>query len=238
MIPPAPAAIGYRWAGVLLAPAVAVAVHLILVGPLGLELRLPKSPGSDQLQDLPLLTTFLFTLGIGLAGWLTIVVLQRFFGLVRGRRLWMVLAFAVLALSLVPVAVLDIPTEAKWGLVALHVIVALVLIPTLSSASPAEPLHRGQGQLPPDSDDPDEPEPHGTPQSHGTPAHTTTHTTTTSDRPPLADERPPLTDHRPLLTDDRPPLTTDQVTAPAEPDLGPDPVADDHPLSHDRGHAG
>lgn len=220
LIPPAPAAIGYRLAGVFLAPAVAVAAHLVLVGPIGLELHVPESPASDQLQELDLLTTFLFTLGIALAGLVTVILLQRFLGQVGGRRLWIVLALGVLVLSLIPIALLDIPTGVQWGLVALHALVALVLIPTLSSARPAEPLHRGQGQLPPDRHDTEEPESHGG----------TTDTTT------KADQRPQLTTDRPTLTAE--PTHATPTGVPAAPGPGRDPVADGHPLSPDHGPAG
>ncbi len=141
LVPPAPAAIGYRLAGVVLAPAVAVAIHVVLTGPFGLALQ-TQPPGADGLQDLPLLTTALFTLGIGLVGWLSVVLLTRSLGEEKGRRIWMTVAFAVLAVSIVPIAFLDIGLGAQIGMVVLHAVVAVVLIPTLSSQSPAEPLHR------------------------------------------------------------------------------------------------
>ncbi len=142
LVPPAPAAIGYRLAGVLLAPAVAVAMHVIMAGPVGLTLEVPAGPGSSELQSLNLLTTALFTLGISLAGWFSVMALTKGLGDLRGRRIWTMVAFAVYAISILPLFALDTSLGAKWGLFALHTVVAVVLIPTLSSGSVAEPLHR------------------------------------------------------------------------------------------------
>lgn len=133
IIPPQPVAVGYRLGGVLLAPAVAIAIHVLLIGPFGLDLRVPESPGSSTLVELGLLTTTLATLGIGLAGWLAITLLERGLGSERGRAIWMWVAFGVLALAIAAIAPLDIEPGAAWGLVVLHSFVALVLIPTLGS---------------------------------------------------------------------------------------------------------
>ena len=133
IIPPAPVAVGYRLAGVLLAPAVAVAIHVVLVGPFGLDLMIPDGPGSSTLQDLNLLTTVLFTLGVSLAAWLTITLLERGLGTDRGRGIWLWVAFAAYVVSLAPIGTLDVEPAAAWGLVVLHSFVALVLIPSIGS---------------------------------------------------------------------------------------------------------
>lgn len=133
IVPPAPIGVGYRLAGVLLAAPVAVVVHLILVGPFGLELATPDGLGSSSLEPLGVLTTVLVTVGLSLASWASVAVLQRGLGTERGRRIWMTLAFAVLAVSLAPVAGLDISAGARWGLVFLHSSVAVVLIPTMAA---------------------------------------------------------------------------------------------------------
>ncbi|WP_370327442.1 DUF6069 family protein [Euzebya sp.] len=142
LVPPAPAAIGYRLAGVVLAPAVAVVVHLVLAGPVGLDLQVPETPGSSTLTELSLLTTFGVALVLALAGWALVRALEAFLGGPRGRRLWTTIAVGVAVLSLIPVALLDIDAGAKLGLVGLHLAVALVLIPSLANGTPAEPLHR------------------------------------------------------------------------------------------------
>lgn len=133
IVPPAPVAIGYRLGGVLLAPAVAVAMHLILVGPFGVDLVVPESPGSSTLATLNLLTTVLATLAIGLAGWLAITLLERGLGNERGRGIWMWVAFGVFVVSLLPIGAMDITEGQGWGLVALHSAVALVLIPSVGA---------------------------------------------------------------------------------------------------------
>lgn len=145
LVPPPPVAVGYRLVGVLLAPAVAVAVHVALMGPFGLDLQVFESPGSSSLGSLDLLATALFALGIGLVGWLTVALLERSLGGPRGRRIWTLLAVAVFVLSLVPILVLDVPMGSKWGLFAIHVVVAMILIPTLSNGRTAPvPLPGGE----------------------------------------------------------------------------------------------
>lgn len=137
IVPPAPVPLGFRWAGVVLAPAVAASVQLVLTGPFGLDLMVPESLGSSTLQELPLLLTTLSTFVLALVSWLAIALLERGLGEERGRRIWMTVAFALLAVSIAVVATYDISTGAQWGMVALHSAVALVLIPTMSA--------RGQG---------------------------------------------------------------------------------------------
>ena len=134
IIPPEPVAIGHRLLGELLDPAVAVAMHVILAGPFGIDLQIPESPGSSTLQSLPLLTTTLATLVIGLLGWAAITLLERGLGDERGRGIWLWVAFGVFVVSLAPIAGLDINTGQGWGLVALHAAVALVLIPSVGSS--------------------------------------------------------------------------------------------------------
>ncbi|CAN5294720.1 hypothetical protein BH23ACT9_BH23ACT9_03650 [soil metagenome] len=142
LVPPAPAAIGYRLSGVLLAPAVAAAVHVAIIGPFGVDLQVPEIPGGT-LTTLPILTTTLITLGVALVGWLAVVLLERGLGGPRGRRIWTLLAFALFTVSLVPIIAIDAPISAKWGLFALHVVVALLLIPSLANGQQGPPLTRG-----------------------------------------------------------------------------------------------
>lgn len=139
LIPPAPIALGYRWAGVLLAPAVAVVMHVILIGPFGLDLQIPAGPGSSDLQPLGILTTTVVTLILGALGWLLVMGLESIAGGPRGRRIWTVVGVGVFVVSLVPVALLDVDLGAKWGLFALHLAVALVLLPTLANGTESRP---------------------------------------------------------------------------------------------------
>lgn len=147
LVPPKPAAIGYRWAGVLLAPAVAVAVLLVLTGPAGLDVQTPESPGSSTLEPLTARKVVVVAAAVAVLGWLSAYLLERFMG-ARGRRIWLVAAVVVTILSLGAVLPLDISAGARWGLVILHLIVAAVLIPTLASDTPAEPLRRGNDPVP------------------------------------------------------------------------------------------
>jgi hypothetical protein len=141
LVPPPPITLGYRWAGMLLAAPVAVAVHIVLVGPFGIDLLVPDGPGSDAMVPLPVLTTLVVTLLFSAVAWIGVAVLERVLGGERGRTIWTVLAFAAFVVSLLPAIVLDIPLDAAWGLFAIHVAAALVLIPTMwTNRSPHAPL--------------------------------------------------------------------------------------------------
>ena len=142
LVPPAPAALGYRWAGVVLAPSVAVTLHLVLAGPLGLELPVPEAFGSSTLAPLPILSTALFSLVMGLLGWATVAGLEKGLGGPRGRQVWVLVAIGVTLASLGTFAGLDIPLADKWGLSVLHLAVGAVLIPCMANGTAAEPLHR------------------------------------------------------------------------------------------------
>ena len=142
LVPPPPAAIGYRLAGVLLAPAVAATLHIILAGPFGIDLLVPESPGSSTLATLPLIQTTVATIIISVLGWISVMALERFLGGEKGRRIWTLIAVGVFVVSLGPIIPLDVSIAVKWGLFVLHFGVAMILIPTLSNGTRAEPLHR------------------------------------------------------------------------------------------------
>lgn len=137
LVVPAPAAIGFRLSGVLLAAPVAVATQLVLAGPLGLDLQVPQSLGSSTLDELGLLETTVVVLVISLVGSLTVRLLEVFAGGERGRRIWTTVAVVVLAVSLLLILPLDVSVETKGGLAALLLVVAMVLIPTLSDGTKA-----------------------------------------------------------------------------------------------------
>lgn len=141
IVPPPPAPIGYRLGGVLLAPAVAVTIHLALRGPFGLDLQVPESPGSSTLAELTLLTTTVFTLVLSLVAWISVLLLERGLGADRARGIWRWVAFGVFVASLLVIPTLDISAGAMWGLVAIHAAVALVLIPMMTAkGQPAAPV--------------------------------------------------------------------------------------------------
>ena len=121
IVPPTPKPIGYRLAGVLLAPGVAATMHLVLTGPFGLSM----SPG--------LMTTTLAALAIGLVGWIAVMLLEQGLGKDKGRKIWMAVAFGALAAGILSIIPTDGTTGAKWGLVALYSAVAIVLIPTMAA---------------------------------------------------------------------------------------------------------
>jgi Family of unknown function (DUF6069) len=69
------------------------------------------------------------TLVVGLAGWLTLSLLERFTR--RPRRIWAALAAAVTALSLVPIWIELATGATRAGLVVVHLVVAVTLLPLL-----------------------------------------------------------------------------------------------------------
>jgi hypothetical protein len=142
LVPPPPAAIGHRLGAVLLAPAAAVALHVVLAEPAGIDLQV-RMGGTGPAQPLALRETLVVALGVALAAWLVVAVLQRLMGAERGRRTWLLVSLGALVASLLPVLAMDVPASSRWGLVALHGIVGLVVIPAMASSRPAVPLRRG-----------------------------------------------------------------------------------------------
>jgi hypothetical protein len=67
------------------------------------------------------------TLVIGLVGWATLAVLERFTA--RARVIWSVLATAVVLLSLVPIWIERATTDTRVLLAVIHVVVGLALVP-------------------------------------------------------------------------------------------------------------
>lgn len=115
-----------RLAGVLAAPVAALAAHLVLTQGLGIELR---AGGSTVAWSSVLVAAVV----AGVVGWLVVAGLERLGGDLRRR--WTVVALAGLVLSL-PGPLLEGATPAAGlGLVALHLVVASVVIPTLAPSS-------------------------------------------------------------------------------------------------------
>ncbi|WP_341253188.1 DUF6069 family protein [Euzebya pacifica] len=123
IVPPTPKPIGYRLAGVLLAPGVAATMHLVLTGPLGLSLE----------DGFGLMTVTLAPLVVGMVAWIAVMLLEQGLGKEKSRRIWMAVAFGALAASILAIVPADVTTGAKWGLVALFSAVAVVLIPTMAA---------------------------------------------------------------------------------------------------------
>ena len=123
IVPPTPKPIGYRLAGVLLAPGGAATMHLVLTGPLGLSLE----------DGFGLMTVTLATLVVGMVAWIAVMLLEQGLGKEKSRRIWMAVAFGALAASILAIVPADVTTGAKWGLVALFSAVAVVLVPTMAA---------------------------------------------------------------------------------------------------------
>lgn len=124
-----PVATGYRRryrAGAVLG-VVLVNVVLWAVGRgLGVDFVI-TSPGSTAAIDLP--TVVIFSAGFALLGWGSLALLERFSS--RARTVWTVLAIAVVALSEVPIYLVQGSAGTKFFLTLIHVAVAAVLVPAL-----------------------------------------------------------------------------------------------------------
>lgn len=75
-----------------------------------------------------------FALGAALVGWAVLALLERFTA--RARLIWLIAAVTVLLLSLVmPFSAGDIDTGAVVALLAMHLVVAAVIIPAYTRTS-------------------------------------------------------------------------------------------------------
>lgn len=114
-----------RLAGLLAAPVAALATRLVLTQGLGVELR----AGGPVSWASVLMAAF----GAGAVGWLALVALERLGGNVRRR--WVMIALAVLVLSLLGPLTEGATTAAGLGLATLHLVVAAVIIPAMAPSS-------------------------------------------------------------------------------------------------------
>lgn len=105
--------------------AVVVTLAVWLVGHLaGADYWITDSQGSVRIDAL---VTTQVTVILGLAGWAVLALLER---LTRyGTRIWTVLAVLIVALSMLPVALVEATTATRVALVAVHLAVGAVLIP-------------------------------------------------------------------------------------------------------------
>lgn len=119
-----------RAAAVVAAVAAALAVWVIAVPLLGVDLQV--APGSGEPQAVGVANVVVSGLVGGLAAWGSLAVLERL--TTRPRRIWTVVAVAVLALSLMgPQAGTTAATTTT--LVAMHLAVGAVLIPVLAGTT-------------------------------------------------------------------------------------------------------
>lgn len=100
---------------------------------LGVDLAVRR--GGGDTQAIGPVAVAASSLVAGLAGWGFLAVLERLMH--RARRVWAVVAVAVLVVSLVPVTG-AVTASAAVALVAMHLAVAAVLIPRLATTSPSE----------------------------------------------------------------------------------------------------
>lgn len=129
---------GKRLGAVIAAVAAAVAGWLLIEVVAGVDLRAPAFDARTGSQDIGLSAVLLTSLVASLAAWGLLAVSERY--LPRSRRIWTVLAAAGLVLSLGgPMSGTDIETSRRVLLLALHVIVAAVLIPILYRTATTPP---------------------------------------------------------------------------------------------------
>lgn len=116
-----------RALGVAGAVLAALATWVITGAALGADLQV--APGTDQPQSVSAGSVLVASLLAGLVGWGALALLER--RTPRARRIWTVLALAVLALSLAP-AQAGVTTADTMSLAAMHLAVAAVLVPALA----------------------------------------------------------------------------------------------------------
>lgn len=120
-----------RAAGVAGGILAAVAVWA-LAGPLlGVDLQI--TPGTDQPQAIGVGAVITASLTAGLAGWGSSALLERLTR--RARPVWTGLALVVLLASLAPTQA-GVTTAATVALAAMHLAVAAVVIPVMTTTSP------------------------------------------------------------------------------------------------------
>jgi hypothetical protein len=115
----------------------ALAVWLVTDPLLGIDLKTPTGPGSQEVEPLTPALVVGTSLVVALAGWGPLALLERF--TLRARTIWTAIAVLVALLSLVgPLSSIAITTVANGVALALmHLAVGAVLIPMLACASPA-----------------------------------------------------------------------------------------------------
>ncbi|MGN6300141.1 MAG: DUF6069 family protein [Angustibacter sp.] len=133
--PPAARAAGLRnrrrWFTVLAVMATATAMWGVLHSALHVDLAVRQG---DRVQHVGSLTVTLTSLAVGLAGWLTLTLLER--RTEHARLVWRLLAAGVLLVSLTgPAAAVTL--SAGLGLLALHLVVGLGLLLGLPGRRPA-----------------------------------------------------------------------------------------------------
>lgn len=117
------------WA-VIAAVAAAVASWAVIGVLAGVDLRAPVFDGRTGSQDIGPTLVGANSLIAALAAWALLALLERY--TVRSRRIWTIIALAGLVLSLGgPLSGTGIDAANRIFLLALHVVVAVVLIPLL-----------------------------------------------------------------------------------------------------------
>lgn len=131
----------------LLAGAAAILLPLLLwavVDPL-LGHRLVVIEGEDTLA-LNAVPVFVVSTGAFLLGWASLALLER---LIRAAHwIWLALALGVLAVSFLPLTGGETETATRLVLAAMHLIVALAIIPVFLATSPRRAGNRSQAPSP------------------------------------------------------------------------------------------
>jgi hypothetical protein len=123
--------VGRRVAIVLVAAVVALGVWALATEAFGVNLESPGY-GSTPAQTIEVVWVLVVPIVVGLAGWGLLAVLQRV-SPTRGRRMWTVIAAAVLLLSLlVTVTGAGVSVGSRVTSACLHVAVGAILILGLS----------------------------------------------------------------------------------------------------------
>ncbi|WSQ06572.1 DUF6069 family protein [Streptomyces sp. NBC_01231] len=121
---------GTRSLAVVAGAAVALLAWLVTAKLTGTHLDVRAGSG-DPVQSVGVAAVVVVAAAAGVAGWVSLAVLERLVP-ARARAIWTALAVVILVLSLAGPLDQGTTTGAKAGLVALHLVTGMVLVPMLA----------------------------------------------------------------------------------------------------------
>jgi hypothetical protein len=120
-------------AAVVIGAALATTVTFLLARAAGADFTI-TDPGEGKVPHTFVATEIaMVTVVIGLFGWATLAVLERWTS--RAHRIWTVLAVVIVLLSMPPIWIERATTSTRIGLVIVHLVVGLALLPLLRAGS-------------------------------------------------------------------------------------------------------
>jgi hypothetical protein len=120
-------------AAVVCGAALAATATFLLARAIGAEFTI-TDPGEGKVPHTFVATEIaMVTVVIGLVGWACLAVLERWTS--RAHRIWTVLAVTMVVLSMPPIWIERATTSTRIGLVLVHLVVGVALLPLLQAGS-------------------------------------------------------------------------------------------------------